>query len=329
MLSGFVLGRAYGRQVAARRIGDGRFWIKRVGRIWPGHALMLGAFVAAVLVFNLLGSEAHNPSRFSWAALPMQFFLVHAWGAPGGDGWNLPSWSLSALIVCYAAFPAVWRMLARLKSAIAAPLIGVTAIAAVDWLCWKLFGRTLFDLPFEMGLVRAAPLFLMGACLARAVESPWIGATLARGLLWGGIVIFVGAQLFGRFDALSIAALTAIMLGAGCLPVRKPWPVAETAAKLSYALFITHTFVGFLYYLALHSLIQLTPIPLETQWPLWLMGFPLAVAGAWAFDRWIDAPLQARLAPWLSPARPAATPPVVVPVAQPALAQQTTDQAAT
>jgi peptidoglycan/LPS O-acetylase OafA/YrhL len=329
MLSGFVLGRAYGRQVAAARIGDGRFWIRRVGRIWPGHAIMLAAFVAAVLVFNMLGSEAHNPTRFTWSALPMQFFLVHAWGAPGGDGWNLPSWSLSALIVCYAAFPAVWRVLARLRSAIAAPLIGVAAIAAVDWLCWKFFGRALFDLPFEMGLVRAAPLFLMGACLARSVDSPLLGQILSRGLLWGGIAVFVGAQLFGRFDALSIAALAAIMVGAGRLPVKKPWPAAETAAKLSYALFITHTFVGFLYYLALHSLIQLTPIPLETQWPLWLAGFPLAVAGAWAFDKWIDAPLQQRLAPWLNPRRPVAAVAVTAPAAAPPIAQQASDQAAT
>jgi peptidoglycan/LPS O-acetylase OafA/YrhL len=325
MLSGFVLGRAYGRQVTGGRISDSRFWIKRVGRIWPGHAIMLGAFLVAVLAFTAVGATAHNPTRFTWGALPLQFFLLHAWGIPGGDGWNLPSWSLSALIVCYAAFPAIWRGLSRLKHAIVAPVIGAAAVVAIDLLCWKLFGRALFDLPFEMGLVRAAPLFLMGACLARAVESRLLTTPVARGLLWGGVVVFVAAQLIGRFDALSIAALAAIMLGAGRLPVKKPWPVAETAARLSYALFITHTFVGFLYYLALHTLIELTPVPLESQWPLWLAGFPLAVAGAWAFDRWIDAPLQSWLAPWLNPRRaaPAIAQPAMTPVSQ-----ATQDQAA-
>jgi peptidoglycan/LPS O-acetylase OafA/YrhL len=38
---------------------------------------------------------------------------------------------------------------------------------------------------------------------------------------------------------------------------------------------------------------------------MWLAGFPLAIAAAWAFDRWVDQPIQNRLAPLLRTSRKA------------------------
>jgi peptidoglycan/LPS O-acetylase OafA/YrhL len=46
-------------------------------------------------------------------------------------------------------------------------------------------------------------------------------------------------------------------------------------------------------------------IPLLYQWGMWLAGFPLAIAAAWAFDRWVDQPIQNRLAPLLRTSRKA------------------------
>jgi peptidoglycan/LPS O-acetylase OafA/YrhL len=45
-----------------------------------------------------------------------QVFLMQAWFVPGPSGWNMPTWTLSALIVCYAGFPAAWRATAKIAS---------------------------------------------------------------------------------------------------------------------------------------------------------------------------------------------------------------------
>lgn len=63
-----------------------------------------------------------HPENYSLFAFAMQVVLVQAWGIGGGEGWNEPSWSLSALIICYATFPWIWRALQRLHWFVDEPL---------------------------------------------------------------------------------------------------------------------------------------------------------------------------------------------------------------
>ncbi len=298
MLSGYVLGRAYGPALVNARVSWGRFWIKRASRVWPAHLIVLAAFGVYVLVGQMVFGFPPNPQRFGWQSYLQQIFLIHAWSPlPPADGWNLPSWSLSALLVCYATFPWLWRALARVRPAVALVLIGLAALLAGNSASQAVLDRDLYDLPFQIGLFRAIPLFLLGACLAQAVSLHWPSKAAARAMLWGGLVAFVALQTLGRYDFLSMVAIAAVILGAGRLPVTKPNAMLETAAKLSFALFITHTFVGLAYYDQAHGLIYRVKIPLLWQWLMWVAGFPIAIAAAWAFDRWVDMPIQRRIAP--------------------------------
>jgi peptidoglycan/LPS O-acetylase OafA/YrhL len=299
MLSGYVLGRAYGPALLAGRVGPLRFWLRRALRIWPAHLIVLAAFGLYIFVGLHLGA-APNPSRFATHSFVKQAALIHAW-APldPAEGWNLPTWSLSALLVCYAAFPWLWRALMRVRPAGLAPVIGLAGVALADFAARELFARPLYDLPFQLGLFRAAPLFLLGACLAQAASLSWPSPVVARLMTWGGLVVLVLTQAFGRWDYLSMVAIAAVILGAGRLPVRRPSLLLERAAKMSFALFITHTLVGVAYWDQIHMLIYKVKIPLFYQWSMWVAGFPLAIAAAWAFDRWIDQPIQNRLAPLL------------------------------
>src|SRR5215217_3293570 len=99
ILSGFVLGRAYGAQVLSGRTGLGGFLKKRVA--------------------------PRNPEHYTPLAMAMQALLVQAWGLPGGGGWNQQSWSLSALIVCYAGFPLAWRWISKMTSPSALLALGL------------------------------------------------------------------------------------------------------------------------------------------------------------------------------------------------------------
>src|SRR3712207_8360563 len=49
MLSGYVLGRTYGPRLSAGKIGYGSFLLRRVSRVWPGHAVVLAGFALLVL----------------------------------------------------------------------------------------------------------------------------------------------------------------------------------------------------------------------------------------------------------------------------------------
>ena len=101
------------------------------------------------------------------------------------------------------------------------------------------------------------------------------------------------------FDAPSLLAIAMIVLGAGRLPVKNPKPWIEEGAKLSFALFITHIFVGVIYWSAVHKLIDTVPIGIGWQWLMWLAGFPLAYGAAWLFHTYIDQPIQDRIQPLL------------------------------
>lgn len=306
MLSGYVLGRAYGASTLSGRISHGRFWVRRVGRVWPGHLVVLAMMAVLVLVLNALGTDAHKPSRFAWDQLPVQALLVHAWGF-NSDGWNLPSWSLSALIVCYAVFPWLWRAVDKVRRPRILPVIGALAFAACEVVARIVFDHALSDLPFRFGVVRALPLFVLGVCLARAVEMDWPSEKAAKALLVGGCVVLLAMQPLDRyalpdeliFDLPSLTAIAAIVLGAGRLPVRHPKAWIEEGAKLSFALFITHIFVGVIYWSAVHKLIETVPIGIGWQWLMWLASFPIAIGAAFLFHTYIDQPLQDRLAPWL------------------------------
>ncbi|MFC4440655.1 acyltransferase family protein [Caulobacter henricii] len=306
ILSGYVLGRAYGASTLSGQISPGRFWVRRAARVWPGHLMVLAAMAALVLVLNTIGTDAHKPSRFAWDQLPVQALLVHAWGVPS-DGWNLPSWSLSALIVCYAIFPFLWRAADRVRHAVVLPLAGLAVIIVFELIARFGFDHALADLQFQFGVVRALPLFILGVCLARAVEMDWPSEAAARVLLYGGAAVLIAWQLFDRyalpdvlwFDLPSLLAIGCIILGAGRLPVKRPRAWIEEGAKLSFALFITHIFVGVIYWSAVHKLIDTVPIGIGWQWLMWLAGFPLAYGGAWLFHTYVDQPVQDRLAPWL------------------------------
>ncbi len=304
MLSGFVLGRAYGAQVQSGKITTTEFWLKRVKRVWPGHVIVLAVFVALFIAAGFAGVAPQHPERFEWRALAMQVALVHAWGIPGGGGWNLPSWSLSTLIVCYALFPALWRALSRVRHAWLVVALGAAGVVGSDVLAQELFDSRAFDLPLQLALLRTVPLFTVGACLARVVNDgqPAPRTAVAIGIV--AAVTLVAAQALGRLDLISVACIAALVLALGRLPVERPSPLLERGAKLSFALFITHSATGMLYAgvaRALSARIELQP---AASWALWACSVPAAIAGAWLFDRFVDGPLQARLATRRGRARP-------------------------
>jgi peptidoglycan/LPS O-acetylase OafA/YrhL len=295
MLSGYVLGRAYGAVVEGRRLAAGEFFVRRLARIWPSHLIVLAMMVGVVLLTSVFGLTPHHAGRFQWSDLAPQLLLFQAWGDWGGFGWNIPTWSLSALVVCYAIFPALWRLLARAPmSAIVATSLAVVWLA--DAVAHRFVHQGLFDLPYYYGVFRALPLFLSGMTVALWVQREPLKRPMAITCAMAAAVIFILVQSFGRHDMISVAMIATIVLSAGSLTIRRPSALVAKLGQLSFSLFITHVLFAVLWFGVLHAVGEQSMGGLA-RWSLWAASLPGVLLAALVFDRFVDQPVQI----WLTP----------------------------
>lgn len=293
VVSGYVLGRIYGERVASGGMGAGAFLLRRAGRVVPAHLLIGACFVALVLATSWTGIVPLHPQWFDWSQLPAQMLLIQAWGvAPGGLGWNAPTWSLSALLVCYFAFPTVWRALRRVRSPALVLAMGLGGLAIADLLTQTLLGYPVYQMPMQYGVVRAAPLFFLGVTLALVAERVAIPVKAAVVLGAGSLALLVMVQAVGRYDFLSLALVALVVLAAGATPVKRPSKILERAALVSFALFITNELVRVVYFGLDHALASRFGFGPSLQWAIWFGGPVAAVIFAVAFHYLVDWPSQ-------------------------------------
>ncbi|HTK34486.1 MAG TPA: acyltransferase [Caulobacteraceae bacterium] len=302
IVSGYVMARIYGQRVVDGRVGTGLFFLRRASRVVPAHLMMSAAFVIAVLAATAAGVRPLHPEWFDWRELPGQVFLVQALGPFGGKGWNAPVWSLSALMVCYLAFPSLWRAMRRIQSPVMAIALGLLGLAAADVLARRFLGYPIYQMPMQDGAIRALPLFFLGAALAICAETLIIPrwAAILLGLVSFGLL--AGLQAAGRYDFLSVTLIAAMVLAAGAAPVRKPSKILEKAALVSFALFVTSEFVRVIYFGVDHALSARFGLGQTAQWAIWFGGLAVAVLFAVAFHYLVDWPSQAVIKPWTAKA---------------------------
>ena len=292
VVSGYVLGRIYGARVAGSDLGTLSFLTRRAKRVVPAHVIMVGAFVGLVALCALVGVAPQHPEFVSWSDLPGELFLVQAFGVPGGIGWNSPSWSLSALLGCYALFPIVWRAQSRVPNPAAVVGLAIAVLVGSDVVSRLLLHVPIYEFPSSLGIVRAVPLFLLGASLARVSDGTFIPPRLAAALTVAAAALLVAVQFVGQFDLASIALIAVMVVGAGALPAKRPSRLMEKAALVSFALFITNEFVRTLYAGALHVVTRGRVVDPTLQWAAWWTAIVAAVGFAVAFHYLVDMPTQ-------------------------------------
>jgi len=309
--SGYVLMRVYGSQMAGGGLSAGDFFLKRYLRVVPAHLIMGLTLVALVVLGTMAGVGPRNPEWFAWDQLPAQLALVQSFGIHGGLGWNAPSWSISALIGCYLAFPWILKGMARTGPwATLALVIGLYLVA--NQLTWSLLGYPVYQMPLKFGFLRALPLFVLGMGLAWFAQKVWIAPKLAG---WAGILAAAGlavAQYFDKNALISLTFISIIILAAGAIPVIRPSRWVEKAALVSFSMFITNEVVRIGWFGVVNVAVAKLALPVPVQWGLWAAGVAAAVAFAFAFHHLIDEPIQARIRGWLKRRRtPAPLRPVV------------------
>lgn len=299
MLSGYVVARAYGRKLLSGALNPLTFLGKRFERLWPSHAIVLALMATLVGICALLDILPQHPQDFRWQDLVCQFLLLH--GLPGAPAvaWNSPTWTLSALFFCYAATPMFLRATRK-------PGVGLMwaclALTVADLICLALTGQGVFSL--HIGVLRALPLYFVGVAIARVCEAtnPPPSPMTTRTLGLGAGAILVLLQVFGEFNFASVAAIGVIIYAAGVRPVARPNRLVELGARLSLALFLTHALVATVWFGAVHHVLRRQDASTGVWWLIWAFSFPVALVAAYAFDRYVDQPVQKWLANRHAPA---------------------------
>ena len=197
VLSGFVLTHVY----AGRDFSWRRFYFARVARIAPLHLATLALLLAAIPMPYAVGQKL----GFADAALAfaLKAAMLDAWVPTRAvlQSWNNVSWSISAEMAFYAAFPLLLVAMTRRPAA---------TLAAVAALTFAVFAAGAAMLPVTDPGRDVPSLFHLGSCfpLARGFE---FALGMATSLAWRRWI--QPAQLpFALWTAIEAAALTSAAL---------------------------------------------------------------------------------------------------------------------
>jgi len=240
VISGFVIFDVYAGRVGSWS-GYSQFMLRRVARLAPLHWLMLAIFIAMPLGAAAFGQAARHPQLFAWQCILPNILFLHATGffCPFLS-FNFPSWSISAEMALYLAFPLVAYIARRARIApliAAATALSLLLLFASDsWTEWGVPG----------GVWRAIPSFLLGCGLASVRQSlpgfrlGGLAAASCFALFLAGVAM--GAAPLVLLAFLYLSAICAILADADHAggPVTR---AAAMGAQLTYSSYMIHLLI--------------------------------------------------------------------------------------
>ncbi|MBW4022991.1 MAG: acyltransferase [Proteobacteria bacterium] len=203
VLSGVVLAHRY--PLSRQSIGaQGRFWWRRLTRLYPTAFAMLLLLGAIYLGARAAGVHPHQALRASGREFLLQLFMLNGWGVSHGWTWNYPSWSISTEWAGYLLFPLLAFRVSRLgrgragmaAAGLAAALLILAALSPVG-----------LNLTYAGALLRFFPEFVAGILLARLLR---LGVPLPAG---AGIIGLALLLLGGWLRLRTMAGDAVIVIG--------------------------------------------------------------------------------------------------------------------
>ena len=190
MLSGFVIWYNYADRLRGGGWAETRLFLwRRFARVWPLHALILGAYVAFVAILLLTGRSTDG---YPLAQLPMHLLLVQNWGFTSDLSWNHPAWSISTEFAAYLVFPVIALGARPEKWSVRTLLLLAGALIVALYAQFARFGYSaLGDAIPQMGLWRCLIGFALGnvLCLLWRQVRPRAGIARLAGLGCGLILV--------------------------------------------------------------------------------------------------------------------------------------------
>jgi peptidoglycan/LPS O-acetylase OafA/YrhL len=258
VLSGFVITYSYGDRLNSP--GDlGAFAIRRFGRLWPLHVVVLLAFVAAEgakAVLAARGASFYLPpftGTNSLDTIPVNLVFGQSFGLVQHLTWNPPSWSICAEFWTYLVFAtalvasSTWLERFRFASL---GLIAIILAASISILV--LYSQHGMDASYDLGFARCLYGFLVGHLTYRLFQitpKATLDSRLPELAMLVVIVWFVSAA--GRGDTsffaplVFAAAVFVFAFEAGPVSRLMSNRVNDWLGKVSYSIYMWQAFIIF------------------------------------------------------------------------------------
>jgi len=240
VLSGFILSHVYLQSAGEKRFSYRSFLWARVARVYPLHlATLLG--VGALAAAALFAGMSVDGNVLSWASLPANLLMVHAWGFAPVAGWNHPSWSISAEWFAYLCFPLFAFVFWRLRTKPVAAVVGAAAFLTILYFVFEqVAGFPLTEATIRWGALRIVPCFALGCALylvyRRApLKAPWTASAVSFALM-------ILSAALGLWDGITVLLAGALILSLASLPnERAGWLASKPAVylgEISYSVYM-------------------------------------------------------------------------------------------
>jgi peptidoglycan/LPS O-acetylase OafA/YrhL len=191
VLSGFVIAHAYGARLGSvKEVGP--FIAKRLGRVWPLHAVMLAAFIGIELCRLWFHFDQATPfvRDRSVEAIFTNLLLIQSFNIHDYLTWNGPAWSISVEMGAYVVFAAVMVLAPR-------RFVPISLIIIVGGALIVLFNAPRFmNTTFNFGFPRAAYGFFLGCLVHRVwVRKPPTFSPAVASWLQAACLVLVGVYV--------------------------------------------------------------------------------------------------------------------------------------
>ncbi len=245
VLSGFVIAHAYAGRLKTAKDG-GRFMVRRLGRVWPLHVLMLGCFIGlelARLWFHIDFATPFTRDR-SVEAIWANLFLVQSWHILPYLTWNGPAWTLSAEVACYLIFAALVLVAPKRFRWIGAVLAVIGAVLVL------MYARRWMNTTYDYAVPRAVYGFFLGCLL----QGFWLAlprmkghaATVLEVVAVVATCVFIGFATGPVTVAITLLFVVVVWVFAGedgALSKLLDHPTLVTMGRWSFAIYMVHMFV--------------------------------------------------------------------------------------
>ena len=286
VLSGFILAKLY---LNLQPRGLGRFFLRRVLRLYPLHLSVL-AFMVLCCLFSL----GLSPQTLDWHSLAWSASLLGPFVGLGPKLWNGVSWSISVELACYVGFPVGLVLLRRAPSWLL--LLGLAGLAVLTWHIHLIYFKSWTGLD---ALQRGGSDFALGAVAGLLATRFTLTTSLAWGLecLGAGLILWGVLSLHPGFVPLGAAALIlALNAQKGPLNALLTCQPLVYLGEISFSVYL----LQFVVFFGLFAYWPLANYP-QQLYPAWaaplilheLGYFALLILASSLTYRWIEQPCRA------------------------------------
>jgi peptidoglycan/LPS O-acetylase OafA/YrhL len=160
------------------------FLLKRLARIYPGHAASLIAMGLLAIIINQLSLKPFITYNDDVKNFVASIFLINGTGIMRDTSFNLPAWSLSVEFVCYVTLGAIYARFFRQKT-----------VLFVIALLFGVFINEIFSDPNASNVGSGMVFFFAGAITSTKFE-PWYQQLIPRMQIRIAALLIISASSF-------------------------------------------------------------------------------------------------------------------------------------